>query len=222
MSFPTADVADPLHVFRFHVTFESTGGAAEICRGAFSEISGLEATMEPVAISEGGRNWGQAQRVGRTTFSTVILRRGMTKTRHLWDWFSHVTGKGAYKHRLTVKITLYGPGPDAEMPEVMSWQLAEAMPVKMKLADLNAAGQEVGVEELHLVHEGISEILPESSSTTSGTGSEAGSEGAPDDGDDAGSGDGAGDSSGDIPEEFDDFEDNEASDGFDDDGSGIA
>jgi hypothetical protein len=29
------------------------------------------------------------------------------------------------------------------------------MPVKFKFADLNAKGTEVGIEELHLVHEGL-------------------------------------------------------------------
>ena len=142
-------------MFRFEVTFREVGSTDDnaLCRGAFSEVSGLEATMEQVAISEGGRNWGQPQRVGRTTFSTVILRRGLTTTRHLWSWFSHVAQSGMSGHRLNVTIILR----DAASAEVVRWTLASALPVKMKLADLNATSQEVGVEELHLVHEGLSE-----------------------------------------------------------------
>ncbi len=40
------------------------------------------------------------------------------------------------------------------MQPIMAWQLAHAMPVKFKFADLNAKGTEVGIEELHFVHEG--------------------------------------------------------------------
>jgi phage tail-like protein len=114
--------------------------------------------MEPVAIGEGGRNWGQAQRVGKTTFSTVILRRGVTTTRHLWKWFDTVARAGGYKHRMAVVVRMYGPEPagDGERPYI-EWKLERALPVKLKLADLDATGQEVAVEELHLVHEGIVE-----------------------------------------------------------------
>ena len=39
--------------------------------------------------------------------------------------------------------------------KVMGWTLRRAMPVKFKAADLNARGTDVGVEELHIVHEGL-------------------------------------------------------------------
>lgn len=180
----------PLHVFRFQVLFQesprpSTGDAAQgagdsgsqgseqaasapartLARGAFSEVTGLEATMEPFAVTEGGRNRGQAQFVGRTAFSTVILKRGFTSTRHLWNWFHHVNaGAGAYAHRLDVVIQLQ----DAAGNTVVEWTLKRALPVKIKLPDLNAAGSEVGVEELHLAFEDLVESVPRSSNASSG------------------------------------------------------
>ena len=41
-----------------------------------------------------------------------------------------------------------------------AWQLDRAMPVKFKFADLNAKASEIGIEELHLVHEGLSQVEP--------------------------------------------------------------
>ena len=38
---------------------------------------------------------------------------------------------------------------------ILTWGLDRAMPVKFKAADLNAKGAEIGIEELHLVHEGL-------------------------------------------------------------------
>jgi len=35
------------------------------------------------------------------------------------------------------------------------WALRRAIPVKFKAADLNAKGSEIGIEELHLAHEGL-------------------------------------------------------------------
>lgn len=147
---------DPVHVFRFRVAFRPVGGGDDqaLVQGAFSEVTGLEATMEPVAVSEGGRNWGQAQLPGRTTFSTVILRRGISPTRHLWQWFQHVNRhQGAYAHRMDVTITLE----DAAGTALISWKLGRALPVKLKVPDLAAAGQELGIEELHLVFDDLIE-----------------------------------------------------------------
>ena len=149
----------PLHAFRFHVSFAravlrgaggTAGGAVNICSGAFSECTGLEATMEPKVIKEGGANYGAAQRVGPVTFATVVLKRGMTSTRHLWEWFALVAG-GASPYRLDARVEMRNV---AGTP-VLTWQLERALPVKFKAADLNAKGSDIGVEELHLAHEGL-------------------------------------------------------------------
>ena len=159
----TADIAEnllaPLHAFRFHVGFTravlrgaagAPGGAVNICSGAFAECTGLEATMEPKVIKEGGANYGAAQRAGPVTFATVVLKRGMTSTRHLWDWFALVAG-GASPWRLDARIEMR----DTAGVAVLAWHLDNALPVKFKAADLNAKGSEIGVEELHLAHEGL-------------------------------------------------------------------
>ena len=148
----------PLHVFRFQVDFkeeliakDSEGSKVVLCSGAFSECSGLEATMEPTVIKEGGRNWGAIQRTGKTTFATLVLKRGMTTTRDLWTWFEFV-GTGKYAHRLNAVVTMF----DTSGKQVLGWKLTRALPIKFKAADLNAKGTDVAIEELHLAHEGLS------------------------------------------------------------------
>ena len=152
----------PLHVFRFRIDFnehplakQEEGAAVPLCSGAFAEITGLEATMEPKVIKVGGRNYGAVQRVGPVTFATVILKRGVTSTQHAWTWFKLVN-TGAYSHRLTALVTQF----DAAGKGVLSWRLTRALPIKFKMADLNAKGTEVGVEELHLAHEGLDQTKP--------------------------------------------------------------
>lgn len=151
----------PLHVFRFQVDFQEdpltpngSTSPVTLCSGAFSECTGLEATMEPKVIKEGGRNYGPAQRAGAVTFATVILKRGMTTTRHLWQWFELVSN-GAYAYRLAATVTLFDPAGHS----VLRWQLEKALPIKFKAADFNAKGTDVGIEELHLAHEGL-HLLP--------------------------------------------------------------
>jgi phage tail-like protein len=154
----------PIALFRFHADFERVSladgkkqGALGICSGSFSECSGIEATMEPKVIKAGGWNYGAQQRAGQTTFSTVILKRGITTTRDLWKWFSQVNELGKYAFRLNVTIRVGGPdGKDKKPVTATTIQLARAMPVKFKFGDLSARGTEVGIEELHLAHEGLS------------------------------------------------------------------
>jgi phage tail-like protein len=84
------------------------------------------------------------------TFATVVLRRGISTNRDLYDWF-HTVGSGAYEHRRSVEIVVMSP----DGSPVMTWQLENALPVKLKVADLNAKATDVGIEELHLAHEGL-------------------------------------------------------------------
>jgi phage tail-like protein len=157
----------PMNIFNFAVEFMTdpltSGGNSSpviLCSGAFSECTGLEATMEAKVIKEGGRNYGAAQRAGSVTFATVILKRGMTTRRDLWRWFELVTSSGGYAYRLAAIITMA----DMSGKPVVKWKLAKAMPVKFKAADLNAKGTEIGIEELHLAHEGLSlESIPANS-----------------------------------------------------------
>jgi phage tail-like protein len=150
----------PLHTFRFELEFQpaplagSAEGTAPV-DGAFAECTGLEATMEPKAIQEGGRNFGAVQRAGPVSFGTVVLRRGISRGGKLVSWFTRVAG-GDYGHRCTVLVRLKAPAEDGTPMTVLTYRLERAMPVKFKAADFNARATDVGIEELHLVHEGLS------------------------------------------------------------------
>jgi phage tail-like protein len=152
----------PLHVFRFQVEFRpddllgSAGGdVLDVCQGAFAECTGLEATMEAKVIKEGGRNYGAGVRAGLTTFATVVLKRGISRNTHLWAMYNSFA-TGFFAPRLQVTINVF----DIDGSAVRAWQLQRAMPVKFKFADLNARGAEVGIEELHLAHEGLFAVAP--------------------------------------------------------------
>jgi len=147
----------PLHIFRFRVDVAddslSQGPQGSPVQMSFAECTGLEATMEPKTIKEGGRNYGAAQRAGGITFATVVLKRGVSTDRGMWEIFNAVAC-GQFAPRLQVTVTLL----DGSQQPIMAWQLAHAMPVKFKFADLNGRGMEVGIEELHFVHEGLSAV----------------------------------------------------------------
>lgn len=151
-----SDPLHPFHLFRFHVEFRrKRDNDVELVHGAFSDCTGLEATMEPKVIKAGGANYGAYQRAGRVTFATVILKRGITTNRDLWKWFAHVNERGRVAFRLDVTILVYDQVADPEAEPRMTIRLFKAMPVKFKSGDLNARANEVGIEEIHLAHEGL-------------------------------------------------------------------
>src|SRR5580698_7704467 len=120
----------PLHVFQFQVDFKTdsigsddTGTPFDVCSGAFSDCTGLEATMEPKVIKEGGGNYGNAQRAGPITFATVVLKRGISTNRNLWQIFNSISS-GMFAPRLQVVISLL----DGKGNTIMGWQLDRAMP----------------------------------------------------------------------------------------------
>ena len=141
--------------FRFEVNlyWEDT----LLCSGRFSEVSGIEFTMEPRAISEGGRNWGELQRVGQTKFSPVVLKRGMTDINHLWAWFESVNRGANYYSPVSGEITVMGSELDADgqPTPIMTWSLTGVLPTRFKGADLSSTASQVAIEEITLVHEGM-------------------------------------------------------------------
>jgi phage tail-like protein len=170
---PGQDVLTPFGNFAFHVVFEAVSGTfdpgagvGEALFGGFSEISGLEATMEHKVIKAGGRNYGAVLRAGPVSFGTVVMKRGIVSSAHLWRWWSMFAGSdGAadgrplQANRSNVLIGLMstvGSDPTKSEPKArLGWKLRNAMPVKFRVGDLNAKGTDVAIEELHLVHEGL-------------------------------------------------------------------
>lgn len=142
--------------FRFRVGFYADENAQTlICQGAFSEVSGLEASMSPKSLKEGGRNWGEVQLAGPTTFSALVLKRGFTEVGDLWSWFDTVTRQANYALRYTGLIEVFHPATGFDGKADFQWRIHQLLPTKFKGPDLSATASQVAIEELHLVHEGL-------------------------------------------------------------------
>ena len=142
--------------FRFQVSLTGSNlpgglGPGPLCSGSFSDASGVEATMTPRAIREGGRNFGQIQRPGPTAFGTMSLKRGVTSRQDLWTWFEMVTNGERFGRLLNGIIQVYS-GTDV----AFTWTLANVLPVKFKAPDLSATSTQVAIEELQLAYEQLS------------------------------------------------------------------
>lgn len=141
--------------FRFRVALHDGASGALLCGGAFSEVSGLELAMTPRTLKEGGRNWGEVQLAGPTAFTPVVLKRGITAVGDLWQWFDLVARQANYALRLDGTIEVWHPEQkEADLP-LLRWHLSHVLPIKFKGPDLSGTASQVAIEELHLVHEGL-------------------------------------------------------------------
>lgn len=143
--------------FRFEVSLYHRSKSDLLCRGYFSEVTGLEMTMEPRAIQEGGRNWGEIQRIGQTRFTPIVLKRGVTEIKDLWAWFDAVTRGQNYGYRLHGTIKILGSEVDTsgKAKPVMTWKLSGVLPTRFKGPDLSSTSNQVAIEELTLIHESL-------------------------------------------------------------------
>ena len=150
--------------FRFEVNLLVPDSKEVLCRGFFSEVSGIEVNMEPRVISEGGRNWGDINRVGQTHFSPIVLKRGVTDINDLWSWFDAVTRGGSYGQRLTGTISVLGGQLENGVAKpVLIWTLSGVLPKRFKSPDLSSTAAQVAIEELTLIYESVSLDRPKSS-----------------------------------------------------------
>jgi phage tail-like protein len=145
-------VAYPFTAFNFSVEITVPGIASGgfICSAAFAECDGLETTMDVKTIREGGNNDAQIRLTGPRAYSALTLKRGMTATFDLWDWFGAVAR--APDLRADAEVVLFAA--DGSTVQA-SFLLSRCVPVKLKAPALNAASGTVAIEELQLAYESL-------------------------------------------------------------------
>mgnify|MGYP001108681024 CR=1 FL=1 len=122
--------------------------------GGFSEVTGLQAELEIEEYAEGGVNDFIHRFPKRKKYPPLVLKRGITTSRTLWDWF-YQTKIGKVK-RTSGSIILQ----DNRGQEIMRWHFLEAYPIKWVGPEMNATRSQVAVESIEIVHNGL-KVYPE-------------------------------------------------------------
>ena len=133
---------DPYKSFNFLVEIDG------IARAAFSEVSGLESETTVVEYRTGS-DFGTRKLPGLTKYANIVLRRGITQDRDLWDWRQSVVDGNV--QRKNGRIILL----DDDRTEVLRWNFREGWPCKWQGPALNAKSSEVAIELLEIAHEGL-------------------------------------------------------------------
>ena len=134
----------PLPKFHFQVKWDSQVMS-------FQEVSGLDIQSEEIKYRAGDSPvFSVIKMPGMTKYGNVTMKKGIFKgDNKFWDWISQI--KMNTIKRLPVTISLL----DEEGKPTMVWTLSNAWPTKVSGTDLKDEGNEVAIETIEIVHEGL-------------------------------------------------------------------
>jgi phage tail-like protein len=119
-------------------------------KAGFSEVSGLSAEAEVIEYREGADPVTSSRKLpGRIRYGDVTLRRGLTTSRDLFDWWMTVVHGNLLRQDIGIVLL------DDARTEVLRWRLRGAWPVRFEAATLQAKGNEILIESIVLTHEGL-------------------------------------------------------------------
>ncbi len=139
----------PFTAFNFSIEISKEGEANRLCNAAFSDCDGLEMTMDVKTIREGGANGRSIRLTGPLTYGQLTLKRGMTASSDLWDWFAAVVIDPSI--RASAEVVMLAPNGS----ERARFVLERCVPVKLKAPPLNAKDGAVAIEELQIAYESV-------------------------------------------------------------------
>ncbi len=138
---------DPLVGFNFRLEIEGK------VSGYFTEAGGLGSENEVIehkAVDDKGRDL--IQKVpGRLKWGDITLKRGITDDMQLWKWRQLVVDGKMKDARTNCSVIMC----DRNFEDIARWDFVNAWPSKVSGPTLKADSNEFGVEEMILVHEGL-------------------------------------------------------------------
>lgn len=142
---------DPLVVYKFGLEIEGK------LAGYFSSVSGIGSETQVIVEKAVNHNTGEAIEIkvpGRTTWTDVTLKIGVTSNRQIWNWRKEVVAGNVNKARTNCSIIAYSQ----DNKEVARWNFANAWPSKVTGPNMDAGSTDFMVEELTIVHEGMERV----------------------------------------------------------------
>jgi len=139
----------PIPKFHFRVTIDG----AQI---SFQEVSGLDQEVEPIEYRHGdSESFIKMKQAGLVKTTNLVCKKGVFSTDdRISEIFKKVYEKEYYTKedgRMEILVELL----DELGETVMSWSFVNAIPVKLTGTDLKSDGNEVAIESIEFVHEGI-------------------------------------------------------------------
>jgi len=115
---------------------------------AFQEVSGLTVDVNLDTYNEGGENRFVHRLPGRTKYSDLVLKRGMTLVSGVTAWaIDGIENFNYVPTNLIVSLL------DENHLPVSSWYIVNAIPIKLELSPFNAEEGKIVIESFTLRYE---------------------------------------------------------------------
>ncbi|MEL6588797.1 MAG: phage tail protein [Bacteroidota bacterium] len=142
----------PLPKFHFQVEW------GDGFRIGFTEVSGLDFETEVIEYREGNSfKYSKSKQPGLTKYSNITLKRGtfegdfdMYQEWRKTYFFQEGNSTGSlFRRTVTIKLLNENHEP------IITWVVENAWPSKVQSTDLKADANEIAIETMEIVHEGL-------------------------------------------------------------------
>lgn len=140
---------DPYRNFRFLVEIDG------IVQAGFSEASIPDTTNDITEYREGNEAPTARKLPGLNKYGNVTLKWGVTDSMELYDKWRKLVEDGRVKDarkNIAIIVLSEDGSPGAR------WEFSNAWPSKYKAPDLTAKGNDVAIETMEIVHEGMRRV----------------------------------------------------------------
>ncbi len=135
----------PVPKFYFKVRIGDKGDIA------FQEVSGLDAEHDELEYCAGNSLLFSTVKMPGLLHGDITFKKGVFKDdTTLLDYFMKIQMNTIQRETVIIQLL------DEEHAPMFTWTLKNAYPLKLNSITMNAQSSEVAIEELVLVHEGIS------------------------------------------------------------------
>ena len=144
---------DPL--VSFHFRLEVSGTVA--LTGYFSECGGIGSESEVVTtkvVDKAGHSV-ELKQPGRLKWQDITLKRGITSNMEIWKWREYVEKGDLKSARANGSIVMISQD---YSKDIARWNFNAAWPSKVTGPSVKADSNEIGIEEMVIVHEGLTRV----------------------------------------------------------------
>ena len=135
---------DPYRAFNFVLEIDG------VPRGAFSEVGGLTAEGDSADYREGTDVQPNVRKlVALRKYTNITLKRGYTADKSLWQWYTNIFNGMPDRRNVTIVLM------NERREPVLRWNAENAWINKIEGPALKASGNEVAMESVELVHDGL-------------------------------------------------------------------
>lgn len=135
---------------KFYFSVDLGDGMGEV---PFQDVSGLDIESQIIEYRAGNDpRFSVAKMPGLVKSGNVTMKKGMFKDDNaFWEWYGKIKMNTIARTTITIKLL------DEAGAPLMTWKLANAWPTKITSTDLKADANEIAIESIEIVHEGITQ-----------------------------------------------------------------